>query len=142
MVTFKFDLDGDNPEEIAQIMVQLSHFETRLLPFHHNSGRLSCIVFHNIVCLNLKRLLYNIKRTFMFWLLFIQINPFLKLCLCGMLDDVGPCFRWRASSSWRASASPSLSRSARSSRWLTTKEKAGRRVFLRYVAIASPSSQF
>lgn len=34
MVTFKFDLDGDNPEEIAQIMVQLSHFETLLMPFH------------------------------------------------------------------------------------------------------------
>lgn len=30
MVTFKFDLDGDNPEEIAQIMVPLSLSLTRL----------------------------------------------------------------------------------------------------------------
>lgn len=26
MVTFKFDLDGDNPEEIAQIMVRVVFF--------------------------------------------------------------------------------------------------------------------
>lgn len=57
-----------------------------------------------------------------------------------MLDDVDPCFRWRVSSSWRVSATPSSSRSVRSSRWLTTKEKAGRRVFLRYVSIISSSS--
>ncbi len=31
MVTFRFDLDGDNPEEIAQIMVH-----TRSLVLHHS----------------------------------------------------------------------------------------------------------
>lgn len=37
MVTFKFDLDGDNPEEIAAVMVTVGQGEGRSAP-----GRAGC----------------------------------------------------------------------------------------------------
>lgn len=46
-MTFKFDLDGDNPEEIAQIMVVLVH---KLKPFSGMSSHRTVSIFTEAEC--------------------------------------------------------------------------------------------
>ena len=52
MVTFKFDLDGDNPEEIASIMVRLLHSSRAVQggPFGVFFGGTRCTCLGSSLC--------------------------------------------------------------------------------------------
>lgn len=96
MVTFRFDLDGDNPEEIAQIMVQKTVI---CLILTYRSRAYMNHISHLLIIQTHAHHTTSGKRNT------CTADSFCFLTLFAS--------RWRVSLSWRVSGSPSSSRSER-----------------------------